>query len=274
MKNYRIIKGKKIHINQLAANSRKTTVNNCTIPKSSLELYQVPWNTITNKLSRFNVGPNMAGRYYKKDKNGKLTPLEYSWSIPKEGYKQPKTLRKKYKKKYWNRDGTIRKIVSHPSDFDKFPDRTFHPNLGQAWYMEQVTQHKIAKWERKNPCPVKTDQNPPDIFEKEFLEPWKAQRELALERIRDFVVSMYDKLPLTGRFQKSDDDFVEEKIAELKDCNGDGHKINAVDPKKSKLIKKAQKITNEVHVKHKNLICTNLKDHKRIKGRTLIPKAA
>ena len=274
MKNYRIVKGKHIHINELAANSRKNTVNNCTIPKSSLELYQVPWNTITNKLSRFNVGPNMAGRYYKKGKKGELTPLEYSWNIQKDGYKQPKTLRKKYKKKYWNRDGTIRKIVSHPSDFDKFPDRTFHPNLGQAWYMEQVTQHKIARWERKNPCPVKTDQNPPDIFEKEFLEPWKAQRELALERIRDFVVSMYDKLPLTGRFQKAEHVFIEEPVAEIKDYEGDGHKINEADPKKSKTIKKAQKVTNAVHAKHKNLVCTNLKDHKRTKGRILIPKAA
>lgn len=237
MKKYRIIKGKRIHINQLAAYSRKYTVNNCTIPKI--------------------------------EQGGKGV-----WDIPKEGYPQPKTLRKKYKKKYWNKDRTLRKIVSHKSDFAEFPDPTFRPNKGRAWYMEQVVQHKIAKWERKNPCPVKQDQNPPDIFEQEFLIPWKAKREQALERIRDFVVSMYDKLPLIGRFEQSPISYVEEKVADIKDINGDGHKINEVDPEKSKVLKKAQKITNIVHKRRNNLLCTNIKDHRRQKGRLLFPKAA
>ena len=140
--------------------------------------------------------------------------------------------------------------------------------------MEQVVQHKIAKWERKNPCPVKEDQNPPDIFEQQYVVPWKEEREKALERIRDFVVSMYDKLPLTGRFQESDNKFTEEKVAELKDYGGDGHKINKVDPKKSRLIKNAQKVTDKVHSKRSNLVCTNLRDHKREKGRIILPKAA
>lgn len=195
------------------------------------------------------------------------------WNIPKEGYPQPKMLRKKYKKKYYNKDGTIRKIVSHPSDWDQFPDNTFRPK-GKAWFMEQVVQHKIAKWEKKNPCPVKPNQNPPDMFEEEFVAPWKAQREIAVERIRDFVVSVYDKLPLTGRFKKSDNDYVEEPVAQIKDVNMEGHHINDLDPKTSKLLKVAQKETNKVHAKRTNLVCTNLKDHKRQKGRIILPKAA
>ena len=120
----------------------------------------------------------------------------------------------------------------------------------------------------------KEDQNPPDIFEQEYLIPWKAKRDLAIERIRDFVVSIYDKLPLTGRFEKSDNKFVEEPVAEIKDINGEGHHINELDPKKSKLLKVAQKVTNKTKEKHRNLVCTNLKDHKRQKGRIILPKAA
>ncbi len=221
---------------QLAAYSRQYTVKNCTVPN----------------IERHGTG---------------------EWDIPEEEYPQPKTLRKKYKKKYYKDDGTIRKIVTHPSDYDAFPDHTFHPK-GRAWYMEQMVQHKIAKWEKKNPCPIKQNDGQQDLFEQEYLVPWKAERELAIERIRDFVVSVYDKLPLTGRFQKSENKFVEENVAVIKDLGNEGHHINDLDSKKSKLLKIAQKKTNETKIKHKNLICTNLKDHKRQKGRILLPKAA
>ena len=238
----------------LAANSRKYTVNNCTIPKvDSKDLIE------------------------KEVKWGKISSVKGTaeWNIPKEGFPQPKTLHKKYKKKYYIKGThTIRKIVMHDSDWKDFKDHTFRPNKGRAWYMEQVTQHKIAKWERKNPRPVKEDQNPPDIFEQEYLIPWKAERELALERIRDFVVSMYDKLPLTGRFQKSDNDYIEEPVAEIKDVNTEGHRVNELKPGESKLLKIAQKKTNEIKAKRKNLVCTNLKDHRRQKGRIILPKAA
>lgn len=233
----------------LAAYSRQHTVKNCTIPK----LKQA--STI--------------------DESG-----NGEWTIPDGGYKQPKTLRKKYKKKYYAKvtDGTsvrgdVWKVITQSSDYRDFPDYTPEKH-GKAWFMEQVVQHKIAKWEKKNPCPVKPNQNPPDMFEEEYVIPWKARREVELERIRDFVVSVYDKLPLTGRFQKTDNDFIEEPVAEIKDIGMEGHKINELDPNKSKLLKKAQKVTNAVHAKRPNLVCTNLKDHKRQKGRIVLPKAA
>lgn len=240
-------------VTKLAAYSRQHTVKNCIIPKvddKDLIEKKVKWGTIVSV-------------------KGKA-----EFNIPKEGYSQPKRLRKKYKKKYYCKGShTIRKIVTHPSDYDAFPDHTFRPK-GISWYMEQIVQHKLAKWERKNPCPIKQGDNPPDIFQKDFLEPWMAKKEAALEHFRDFVVSVYDKLPLTGRFQKTDNDFIEEPVAEIKDIDMEGHKINKLDPNKSKLLKKAQKVTNAVHAKRQNLVCTNLKDHKRQKGRIILPKAA
>lgn len=238
-------------VTQLAAYCKQHTVKNCTIPKvddKDLVEKKVKWGTIVSV-------KGIA-----------------EWNIPKEGYPQVKPLRKRYKKKYYNKDGSIRKIITYPSDYTMFPDTTFHPNKGRAWYMEQIVQHKLAKWERNNPCPVKEGNQ--DLFEQEYVVPWKAKRELALERIRDFVVSMYDKLPLTGRFEESNNNYVEEQVAEIKDINMEGHKVNYLDPKKSKLLKVVQKKTNDIKRKRPNLICTNLKDHKRQKGRIIIPKAA
>jgi hypothetical protein len=110
----------------------------------------------------------------------------------------------------------------------------------------------------------------------EEVEKWKQQREIAEERLRDFVVSIYDKLPLIGRFEQKKDGmatYQDKKVADLKDENGDGHRVNEISVD-SKLVKKAQKITNKVHAKHANLVCTNLKDHKRQRGRIILPQAA
>lgn len=174
------------------------------------------------------------------------------WIIPKGGFKQPMNLRKK--------------DYSH----------TIH-KMNQIEYAEKLVQHKLARWIRRNPAPIKDDKTQQDLFEMEFMTPWIALKNAAEERFRDFVVSLYDKLPLTGRFKinpKGTTVYQEELIAEIKDIDGEGHHINDLKPDKSKLMKKAQEITNKVHAKHGNLMCANLRDHKRAKGRIILPQAA
>ena len=182
---------------------------------------------------------------------------DHSWKY--EHHKQVKSLRKKYKKK-----GVI-----YPSDYDKFKNYPYNlPKMNKVEYMEKLVEHKTAKWERKNPKPL-------DMFTEE-VEKWKQLRENAIERIRDFVVSVYDPLLLTGRFvlnKEASATYQEEKIAEIKDINGEGHKVNAL-PKDSKLMKKAQKVVDETKHKRNNLVCGNLRDHKRKTGRIILPKAA
>ena len=201
-------------------------------------------------------------------------------------YPQPKRLHKKYKKKYYckrvysnkirnggiaiihshNSSNTIRKMRKHTSDYTAFENFPYTlPKMNRVQYMEKLVQHKLAKWERKNVCP--------EAMFTEDVEKWKQERENMKERFRDFVVSIYDKLHLTGRFVVAKDNYTEEKIAEIKDVDGEGHKINDL-PKTSKLIKKAQKITNETKQKRPNLVATNLKDHKKQKGRIILPEAA
>ena len=158
----------------------------------------------------------------------------------------------------------IRHFVSRKSEY---PDYAPH-KMNKTEYCEKLVEHKLKKWERKNPAPA-------DMFT-EDVEKWKQLRETAKERFRDFVVSIYDPLSLTGRFviaKEGSATYTEEKVAEIKDIDGEGHRVNEL-PKDSKLMKKAQKITNETKAKRKNLVATNLKDHKRQKGRIILPEAA
>lgn len=277
------LKVRRRKVAQLAAYSRQHTVRNCTIPKkvSNEEIYQVPWDSITTKLTRFNVGNNICGKYYvkkeTKDKKGnvtdiELTPLTYKWKNPKQGYPQPKSLHKKGLKHVYNHETRKDEYVHVKSNF---PDshayeKKLWKNLGKAAKMKAYEDEKMKKWERKHPKPCPGD----DLFKDEMIPAWEQEREQALIRIRDFVVSMFDKLPLTGRYKESDDKFVEKPVTELKDIDGDGHRVGYLDEKKSKLLKKAQEITNKEKKKNPKLVCTNLRDHKRKQGRIVLPKAA
>lgn len=179
-------------------------------------------------------------------------------------YPQPKRLHKKQKEKAVSCKTSLthtRILIERKSEFPSY----ILPKMNRVQYMEKLVEHKLAKWERKNVCPA-------EMFT-EDVEKWKQERETMKERFRDFVVSIYDKLHLTGRFVVAKDKYTEEKVAEIKDVDGEGHHINDL-PKTSKLIKKAQKITNETKAKRQNLVATNLKDHKKQKGRIILPQAA
>ena len=247
------LKVRRRKVAQLAANSRKYTVKNCTIPKAKEEDIidiKYDWGTV------------------KGTKGG-------GWDIPKEGYPQYKSLRKRIRGRKWikYKDSTIElkewdysSTYPNPQNYQK----KLWKNLGKAAKMKAYEDAKVAKWERKHPRPCAND----DLFKDEMIPVWEHEREQAIERIRDFVVSMFDKLPLTGRYKESDTKFVEKPVTELKDKDGEGHKINDLDPKKSKLLDKAQKVTNKEKAKNAKLVATNLKDHKRTKGRMILPEAA
>lgn len=191
-----------------------------------------------------------------------------------EKYPQCKSLHKRIHGQKWikYKDGTVElKKWDHPSEYPNTQDyqKKLWKNLGKAAKMELYVQDKLKKWEKKHPKPCPDD----DLFKDEMIPTWEHEKEQALIHIRDFVVSMFDKLPLVGRFKTGTAVYQEKQIAELKDVNGEGHRVNSLD-KNSKLLKKAQKVTNKVHAKHANLVCSNLGDHKRKHGRIILPKAA
>ncbi len=266
---YRNVGGKKIHVNQLAAMSRKFTVSNNTIPKSDLNNKNII--TMHHEIHTVNYDVPVYGKMFEIDNDGHYHLIEIDHSWKEQHYKQPKRIIKCKKHKYSRMiEGGKKYKREKRNDFiTLFPNYPYLlPKLNKVEYMEKLVEHKVKKWERKHPQPA-------DMFV-EDVEKWKQERETAKERFRDFVVSIYDPLPLTGRFviaKENSATYQEEKVAELKDINGEGHKVNDL-PKDSKLIKKAQKVTNETKAKRPNLVATNLKDHKRQKGRIILPQAA
>lgn len=211
---------------QLAANSRKFTVKNNTIPtvdSSNLVEIEKPW--------------------------GKVSAVKGTVDYKVEHHSQLKSLRKKYKKKYYNKGThTIRKIVEHPSDYVQFPDTTFHPK-GIAWYCEQLVQHKTARWEKKHPRPIKENMNEPDLFEAQYIPKWEAERDAAIERIRNFVVSVYDKLKVTASLIPPLP-AKEILLAKIKDRGSD------------KNIEVATKIAKQAMKNNKHILHCQLLDHK------------
>lgn len=258
----------------LAAISRQFSVRNCTIP-SEKDVF-VNWKDEKLYERTYNIKEGENGEKVKEEVLTLYNP-DYSWKNPKKGYPQSKSLHKRIHGQKWikYKDGTVElKKWDYPSEYPNTQDyqKKLWKNLGEAAKMELYVQDKLKKWEKKHPKPCPSD----DLFKDEFIPAWEKDREEALIRIRDFVVSMFDKLPLTGRFkisEKGTAQYQEEKIAELKDINGDGHRVNELD-KNSKLLKKAQETVDKVHAKRTNLVAGNLKDHKRHKGRMILPKAA
>lgn len=162
------------------------------------------------------------------------------------------------------------------SEAGKFQLKTVFKPLVKtsAAYMEAYTQHKFKRWLKKNPCPIKLDGIQQDLFEKEFLKPWEEARDKETERCRNFVISVYDKLSLIGRYKKSSDKYEEIKIAELKDSNLDIFNHSSINdiPKNATLMKTAQRITNVEKKKNSMLVSTNLLDHTQKKGRIILPE--
>lgn len=264
----------------LAAYSKQFSVKNNTIPQTDLNKKKVitMWHEI--RTSRFDTP--VCGKMFEIDDEGHyhLIEREFDPTPLFISHKQPKRLMKYKKRKYtssrkWVMNGVGGWMRAYDTkrhaknDFKQFSNYPYNlPKMNRVEYMEALVQHKAAKWERKH-------QKPMDMFV-EDVERWKQEHETAIERIRDFVVSVYDKLLLTGRFKinkKSTATYQEKKIAEIKDINGEGHHVNELD-KDSKLLKKAQKEVNKVHAKHPNLVAGNLRDHKKQKGRIILPQAA
>ena len=278
---YRNVGGKKIHVNQLAAMSRKYTVNNTKkgispvvnhkricgdIPKDKLITNPLTGNqfVMTNPHSiSGNYGVTITGYDWVpvdeyKANNGLL------WEYKK--YPQPKCLRKKYKKKYYfKRTHTIRKIVEHPSDYTQFPNYPYTlPKLNKVEYMEKLVEHKTKKWEHKNPCPA-------EMFT-EDVEKWKHLRETMKERFRDFVVSIYDPLIIMGnRVNVKKQKIDANKIAEVKDVDGKGHDVSFPNlSTEDKLYKNAESAAKNAMKKDASILDADLMNHKRNQKRPLL----
>ena len=139
--------------------------------------------------------------------------------------------------------------------------------------MEGYVQHKLKKWEAKNPCPVEKD----DLFYEQQYPEWAAKRQKAEEYLRDVVINKYtNKLSLVGRFEIDGNKYEELEVAKIADKFSETVKAGGVNnlSVESKVMRKAQYMTNITKKRHPKCVCTNLRDHKKQRGRILLPKMA
>ena len=266
-KRMRLQKIKK-HPKSLASLEYKKNVTNCTIPNKidkPAEWYADDWYIEMQekaykeiKAKTYDAKNNPGGKYTYKGKRKPWYMLDTR-----------KTYRYEERKTKW---GTKTDFFRVPSEAAEMYNRTIPKKMTRQEYWEALAQHKLIRWIKKNPRPIKEDAANPDLFEAQYIPEWENRRDKALEHFRDVVVSIYDKLPLSGRFKQSENQFQEKIIAEIKDDNCEGHNINDLKPETSKLLKKTQKVVNKVHAKHANLVSANLKDHRRKKGRIILPE--
>lgn len=260
------LKVRRRKVANLASQSRAHTVKNCKIPSTNKDFYTVPCNTVINKLTRFNSPFVHAGTVFivkKRDKNGIIQELvkpDYSWKEQK--HPQTKNLRKKVvvNKPKFEKVGDKLLFVGYEKKVYKseYPDYT-PKKMTHEEYIEKYIQHKMKKWERKNPRPVLEDESQKDLFEATFMIPWNSEYTAAKERIRDFVVSVYGKANLYSRHAKNGEYTHEEHMTELKED--------------SKMVEKAVKLVTEKSKKDKSVTSGRLQYHDKKHGRIVLPNS-
>ena len=70
--------------------------------------------------------------------------------------------------------------------------------MSRVELIEGLVRHKLSKWEKRNPCPIKQDKGYKDLFEDQFLPQWKEKREKAENDLRSIVASMYNKIKMSA----------------------------------------------------------------------------
>lgn len=155
-----------------------------------------------------------------------------------------------------------------PSEIKLLHKKNTNKRIGKAKFMEGMAQHKLARWVRKHPAPC--DES--DLFKNEFLKPWDEERDKALERFRNVVVSTYFKLKIYGRYSQHDSGYpkligiIENKTTELF-----GKNVTQLD-KDSVILDRACKLVNIEAKRNKNLIAGRLEDPNGKQGILIIPK--
>lgn len=215
-KNYRVIKGKRFHVNFLASQSRLHTVRNCTILK------KVDTNT-----------------------------AEW-WS--------------------WEDKYTKHKVFLNKEEQKKLYSKTIAKPMTREEYWEGLVQHKLDRWIRKHPRPIKDDKINPDLFENQLIPEWEAEKTAVEERFRDFVISKYDKLHIVGnRVNRKEGKMTEQTVAKIKDVDGKGHDVNYPNLKKSdKLYTDATEAAQNAMNKDPSIVDCALKNHRKDQKRPLI----
>lgn len=150
--------------------------------------------------------------------------------------------------------------------------KTKRKRLYHTEMMEGLVQHKMKKWDIRNPRPC----DDRDIFADHFLPPYFEMREKAVERTRDMVVATYHKLTIYGRYKKANGTYTDGypiEIAKIPDRTTDlvGKKITEI-PTTSKILKRATKIVTMESQRDSNFIGGLIRGHTDKCARLVLPQ--
>lgn len=81
-----------------------------------------------------------------------------------------------------------------------------------AAYMEAYVQYRMERWGYTHPKPWKWEGTQQDLFDREYAIPWKEAREKELERVRNFVSSVYGKYSIVGRYKIGKKKYAEKQL--------------------------------------------------------------
>lgn len=244
----------------LASLEYKKNVNNCTIPQpdtNNIIEIECPWNESRKLVGTKDTAIWTAGKWYKEARAAAYSRINES--------KKKKGIFYHNKRRPWF-------MLSARQEKEMY-NRTVKKRMTREERWEALAQAKLAKWEKKNPCPIKDNVNEPDLFEAQYLPQWQAERDAALERFRDFVVSVYDKLHIVGnRVVKEPYGHMKEStVAEVKDVDGKGHDVRYPNLKPTdKLYKNATKAATVAMNRDSTIVDCSLKNHKKTQTRPLI----
>ena len=187
--------------------------------------------------------------------------------LRKQTHKQPKRLR--HAKACWeamkNLD-TGRWFKAKVKYKSEYKDYTI-PKITKERYVELYIAHKLEKWERKNPCPVKENSSQEDLFKDEFVMAWKAEKEDAAKRIREFVLSVYDKSPVIGYYMNRKGYKLDKKII--------GYAKGRLDKtkKSDKTFMSALNIARQAMIRDPKIIDTDVCSHDATFSRPLLQRS-
>lgn len=245
--------------NGLASLAYKKCVSNCTIPQSDanniIEI-ECPWNKSRKLVGTKDTAIWTARKWYKEARTVAYSRINAS---KKEGISCHS------KRRPWF-------MLSAKQEKEMY-NKTVPKRMTREEFWEKLAQGKLEKWIKKHPRPIKDNVNEPDLFEAQYVPEWEAERDAALERFRDFVVSVYDKLHIVGnRVAKEPHGHMEgSTVAEVKDVDGKGHDVNYPNLKPTdKLYKNATKAATIAMDKDSTIVDCSLKNHKKTQTRPLI----
>ena len=169
--------------------------------KKIINMAKIINNKATKKVGNYvNCIPEYRDNPYAvKGKDNLGNEVVVGFKFPHKKSPQPKPMTKWVIEKYSDGNGHTRTKKVKNDSFIKLMNSYIIKPLTHDELREGMIQHKIQKWDKKNPNPVSADASKTDLFYKETLEPkeleWKKMRQDAVNRITEFVAKLYGVTP-------------------------------------------------------------------------------